>query len=87
MKEYIEREAAIKAIENDCLELVDYTKEDAIQCVKAIPAADVVPVVRCQDCVYARPLKDMNYDYLCHYQAWRKAPAFRHGDTAALKEY
>ena len=67
MKEYIEREAAIKAIENDCLELVDYTKEDAIQCVKAIPAADVAPVVRCQDCVYARPLKDMNYDYLCRY--------------------
>ena len=31
------------------------------------PSADVVPVVRCQDCVYARPLKDMNYDYLCHY--------------------
>ena len=50
MKEYIEREAAIKAIENDCLELVDYTKEDAIQCVKAIPAADVAPIVRCKDC-------------------------------------
>ena len=44
MKEYIEREAAIKAIENDCLELVYYTKEDAIQCVRAIPAADVVEV-------------------------------------------
>lgn len=50
MKEYIEREAAIKAIENDCLELVYYTKEDAIQCVKAIPAADVAEVVRCKDC-------------------------------------
>ena len=44
-KEYIEREAAIKAIENDCLELVYYTREDAIQCVKAIQAADVAPVV------------------------------------------
>lgn len=44
-KEYIEREAAINAIENDCLELVYYTKEDAIQCVKATPAADVAPVV------------------------------------------
>ena len=44
MKEYIEREAAIKVIENDCLELVDYIKEDTIQCVKAIPAADVVEV-------------------------------------------
>ena len=53
MKEYIEREAAIKAIENDCLELVYYTKEDAIQCVKAIPAADVVEVVRCKDCKHS----------------------------------
>ena len=52
MAEYIEREAAIKAIENDCLELVYYTKEDAIQCVKAIPAADVVEVVRCRECKY-----------------------------------
>ena len=43
-KEYIDREAAMKAIENDCLELVYYTKEDAIQCVKAIPAADVAAV-------------------------------------------
>ena len=52
MKEYIEREAAIKVIENDCSELVYYTKEDAIQCVKAIPAADVVEVVRCRECKY-----------------------------------
>lgn len=43
-KEYVEREVAIKAIENDCLELAYYTKEDAIQCVKAIPAANVVEV-------------------------------------------
>nr|DAI51866.1 MAG TPA: hydrogenase/urease nickel incorporation protein [Bacteriophage sp.] len=47
-KEYTEREAVIKAIENDCLELVYYTKEDVIQCVKAIPAADVIPVVHGQ---------------------------------------
>ena len=52
MTEYIEREAAIKAIENDCLELVYYTKEDAIQCVRAIPAADVTEVVRCRECKY-----------------------------------
>lgn len=54
-KEYTEREAVIKAIENDCLELVYYTKEDAIQCVKAIPAADVVEVVRCENCVHYHP--------------------------------
>ena len=43
-EEYIKRESAIEAIANDCLELVYYTKEDAIQCVKAIPAADVAEV-------------------------------------------
>lgn len=52
MAEYIEREALIKAIENDCLELVYYTKEDAIQCVKAITAADVAPVVHAHWIVY-----------------------------------
>lgn len=41
--------------------------EAIIEDLTEFPAADVVPVVRCQDCVYARPLKDMNYDYLCHY--------------------
>ena len=57
-KEYIEREAAIKAIENDYSELVYYTKEDAIQCVKAIPAADVVEVVRCRECLCYTPVDD-----------------------------
>ena len=71
MKEYIEREAAIKAIENDCLELVYYTKEDAIQCVKAIPAADVVEVVhakwddngRCTNCGGHAPYYSMASTY------------------------
>ena len=58
MKEYIEREAAIKVIENDCLELVDYIKEDTIQCVKAIPAADVMEVVRCRECLCYTPVDD-----------------------------
>ena len=30
-------------------------------------AADVAPVIHCKDCVYAHPLKDSKYDYLCHY--------------------
>lgn len=49
---YIEREAAIKAIENDCPEAVYYTKRDAIDCIEAQPTADVVAVVRCKDCKY-----------------------------------
>ncbi len=51
---YIEREAAIKAIENDCPELVYYSKREAIDCIKAEPAADVAPVVRCKDCLYRK---------------------------------
>ena len=41
MKEYIECKAVIQAIENDSLEQVYYTKEDAIWCVRSIPAAEV----------------------------------------------
>ena len=43
-EEYIKRESVIEVIENDCSELVYYTKEEAIRCVKAIPAADVAEV-------------------------------------------
>ena len=57
-EEYIKRESAIEAIENDCSELVYYTKEEAIRCVKAIPAADVVKVVRCRECLCYTPVDD-----------------------------
>ena len=40
---------------------------DLVDTFADIPAADVVSAVRCQDCVYAHPLKDSKYDYLCHY--------------------
>ena len=73
MAEYIEREATIELLRS--IGSRDYRREKGTiqEAIKMIsfseytPAADVVPVVRCQDCVYARPLKDMNYDYLCHY--------------------
>lgn len=58
MDEYIEREAAIKAMEK-----ADYTAiaDDADSCkadylrevIESVPAADVVPVVRCKDCKHA----------------------------------
>lgn len=57
MAEYIWREAAIKAVEK-----ADYTaiSSDADDCkadylreiIESVPAADVVPVVRCKDCKY-----------------------------------
>lgn len=68
-KEYIEREKAIEWF----MAFVhmgesDIPAETVISDLKyAIPAADVAPAVRCQDFVYARPLKEMNYDYLCRY--------------------
>ena len=58
MAEYIDREAAIKAMEK-----ADYTAiaDDADSCkadylreiIESVPAADVVPVVRCKDCKHA----------------------------------
>lgn len=76
MTEYIEREALEVALNHRLNFLMaengeydHYTSgfDEAVTRVENFPAADVAPVVRCQDCVYARPLKDMNYDYLCRY--------------------
>ena len=44
MAEYIEREMAIRAILNDYLEQVGYYREDAADCIRYMPAADVAPV-------------------------------------------
>ena len=44
MTEYIEREAAIKAIENDLPEQVRYSREDAADCIRYMDASDVAPV-------------------------------------------
>ena len=48
MAEYIEREAAIEAIMSEPTE-AHYPSWYAEK-IKAIPAADVAPVVRCKDC-------------------------------------
>ena len=52
MSRYIDADALIKDIENDCPEVVYYTKRDAIDCIQSQPTADVVEVVRCKDCMY-----------------------------------
>ena len=44
MAEYVEREMAIRAILNDYLEQVGYSREDAADCIRYIHAADVAPV-------------------------------------------
>ena len=44
MAEYIEREAAIRALLNDSPEQVRYSREDAADCIRYMDAADVAPV-------------------------------------------
>ena len=44
MAEYIEREAAIRALLNDAPEQVGYSREDAADCIFWLDAADVAPV-------------------------------------------
>lgn len=44
MARYIDAEQAIHLIENDALLQVYYSKSDAIDCINATPAADVVEV-------------------------------------------
>ena len=50
MDEYIKRESAIKSLLNDSPEQVGYSREDAADCIRYMDAADVTPVVRCEDC-------------------------------------
>lgn len=63
MRRYIDADALIETIENDCPEVVYYTKRDAIDCIQAQPTADVVEVVRCDDCKH----KDSCNQYVLHY--------------------
>lgn len=44
MAEYIEREAAMKALMNDAPEQVGYSREDAADCIRFMDVADVAPV-------------------------------------------
>ena len=44
MTEYIEKEAAIRALLNDSPEQVSYSREDAADCIRYMDAADVAPV-------------------------------------------
>ena len=44
MAEYIEREAAIRAVLNDSPEQVGYSREDAADCIRYMDAANVAPL-------------------------------------------
>lgn len=53
MGEYIARDSVLTVLDWDC------ASRDALNAIKAIPAADVVEVVRCLDCVYWRGENDI----------------------------
>lgn len=61
MPEYIERSSASACFENS--KKVMWHKDDIVAALSssAIPTADVVEVVRCKDCKYARKMVDGAY--------------------------
>ena len=71
MAEYIEREKAIKVV--DDLDDLSVVTGGAIainafrEKLKEIPAADVVEVVRCGDCEYVEPTRGNNKDTLPYF--------------------
>ena len=76
MAEYINREAAIRALLNDAPEQVSYSREDAADCIRYMDAADVAPVVHgrwieyqiphvicCSNCDWATDAAEKNFQY------------------------
>lgn len=67
MAKYIDREAAVKLLRNQAREALEYsnTECEVLSSVadelEDFPAADVVPVVRCKDCVYSLPARKENF--------------------------
>ena len=60
MSEYICKENLIKEIENDCPNLVYYSKKEAISCIESMSVADVKPVIHAK-WVY----DDNHHEYYC----------------------
>ena len=64
MDESIKRQAALDALQPP--EIFNITPRH-IELIKNIPAADVVPVVRCKDCKYSCCISDSRYCAHCNY--------------------
>ena len=84
MAEYIERKKLEEAFDNAdpdvCESDLDghsdwgFGRENVRDVIRGVPAADVVPVVRCQDCIYAVPLDrncELNQTAYLHCNLWR----------------
>jgi hypothetical protein len=75
-QEYIPREAAIKATCENCTEQNTCGGSCAdTDRLRAIPAADVAPVVRCKDCRKGIPDSEYATAYSC-YGIWHKPDWF-----------
>ena len=59
MAEYIEREAAIQEVKHAWSKGLEPS-----QYIEIIPAADVVPVVRCRECIHYREHRTKRYKQL-----------------------
>ena len=70
MTEYIEKQQAIDVAREDGKKIPTLAIR-IMHDIKAIPAADVVPVVRCKDCVYC---DKATYD--CHNDRWGNGHAY-----------
>ena len=84
MAEYIERTVVFEQFDNadaDVCETDDFGgveygfgMKNIKELINAIPAADVVPVVRCHDCINAEPLErncELNANFYMHCRLWR----------------
>lgn len=84
MAEYIDREAAISRIKQYCMDAIDGGRcsldavddgIDLVNGIKTLPAAAVVPVVRCNACRYlANATVNSNGFLICHLSDMEIAP-------------
>lgn len=74
-KEYIERDAAIKAAVNGLRGVPSVAALEMVEALEDVPAADVVEVVRCKDCKH-RNTPDCKMWYQCvicgDYHHWER---------------
>lgn len=74
MAEYIKREDVFQRLCEYCSRVKYCDKQDCVDAriLDSIPAADVVPVVRCKDCRHIHIWKDV---YYCRYwERWEITP-------------
>lgn len=64
MAEYIERQAVIDAV-RETFKRIPTTAIRAMDTIKALLSADVIPVVRCKDCEWAVKSTELRGWYMC----------------------